>query len=330
MSKIDYDGRVIVVTGAGRGMGAAHATELARRGARVVVNDYGGDMRGGGHSAAPAEDVVQRIEADGGTAVVNDDTVATPDGARGIIKMAIDTYGRLDGVLHNAGIASFSPLAEMSDELYDQMLAVHLHGGFYLTRAAWPHLAEQGGSLLYISSGAGLYGVPEVGHYAAAKLGLIGLSRVAATEGAAVGIRANALAVAASTRMMDDVMAEAPNMLHWFQTYMKPELPAAASCWLLHPDCTVTGRIYEAFGARMAEICITETEGWAKLDATAEEYRDHFEEIQDRSSFIVPDGPDDFHGRMFGYIVGAGAEPPQPDVHAATQIAVAEAAGSSH
>lgn len=329
MGKIDYDGRVIIVTGAGRGMGAAHAAELASRGARVVVNDLGGDMRGSGGSAAPAQEVVGRIEAAGGTAVANGDTVATPEGATAIVDTAIKTYGRLDGVLHNAGIASFSPLAEMSDELYDRMLRVHLYGGFYLTRAAWPHLARQGGSLLYISSGAGLFGVPEVGHYASAKLGLIGLSRVAATEGAAVGIRANALAVAASTRMMDDVMAGAPNMLHWFQTYMKPELPAAASCWLMHPDCKVTGRIYEAFGARMSEICITETEGWAKLDMTAEEYRDHFDEIADRSSFIVPDGPDDFHARMFGYIVRAGAEPPQPDEHAAAQIAVTETAGAT-
>jgi NAD(P)-dependent dehydrogenase (short-subunit alcohol dehydrogenase family) len=324
MAQIDYDGRVIIITGAGRGMGAAHAEQLALRGARVLVNDYGGDMHGTGSSSEPAQEVADRITAAGGTALANSDTVATAAGARAMVEAAVDAFGRVDGVLHNAGISGFSPIVEMSDDEYEAMLGVHLHGGFFVTRAAWPHLVKRGGSLLYISSGAGLYGVPGVAHYASAKVGLIGLARVAATEGAAVGVRANVLAVAASTRMMDEVMEDSPNLLKWFQEYMKPEIPAAAACWLLHPDCEASGRAYEAFGPRMAEICIAETAGWAKLDVSAEDYRDNFDQITDRAEFVVPENSDDFHARMFGYIVGAGADPPEPDSVGTDVIGVTE------
>jgi NAD(P)-dependent dehydrogenase (short-subunit alcohol dehydrogenase family) len=324
---LDFDGRVIVVTGAGRGMGAAYAVELAKRGARVVVNDVGGDMHGEGASEQPAAETVAHINQGGGTAIANGDTVASAEGCDSLIAHAVREFGRLDGVLHNAGIATFAPLAEMSAEEFERILRVHLYGAFFLTRAAWPHLAARGGSLLYITSGAGLYGVPSLGHYAAAKVGMVGLARVASSEGTGVGIRANALAVAASTRMMDSVMAGTPNLLRWFQTYMRPELPAAAAVWLMHPDCPATGRVFEAFGPRMAEVLIGETRGYEQLDIEAEDYRDHFDEIVDRAEIVVPEGPDDFHSRMFGYIVSAGAEPPQPDDTAAEQISVGQPPG---
>jgi NAD(P)-dependent dehydrogenase (short-subunit alcohol dehydrogenase family) len=313
---LNFEGRVIIVTGAARGMGAAHARALAERGACVVVNDLGGNLDGSGSDKTPAEAVARQIRDLGGRAVASTETVATSAGANAIVAQAIADFGRLDGVLHNAGISMLIPLAQITDEQWEQMLRVHLYGAFYLTRAAWPHLAQQHGRILYISSAVGFYGVPEMAHYGAAKTGMIGLSRVAATEGRAAGIAVNVLGVAASTRMMDLAMADSPKLTKWFAKYMKPELPAAAAVWLLHPECPSSGRIYEAFGPHMAEVLIAETDGYTKFDITPEDVRDHFYKITERAQFIVPDGPDDFHACTFKFIVDAGAEPLETDAGA--------------
>jgi NAD(P)-dependent dehydrogenase (short-subunit alcohol dehydrogenase family) len=322
MPLLDFNGRVIVVTGAARGMGAAHARELARRGARVVVNDLGGTMYGEDPSAAPANAVAEQIVADGGIAVADGSDVGTSDGCAALIAHAAEHFGQIDGVLHNAGIGGFSPIKELDEAAFEKMLRVHLFGALNLSREAWPHLARTHGRLLFIGSGAGLYGVPTLGHYAAAKVGMVGLARVAASEGEADGISANVLAVAAASRMMDVVMADAPNMKAWFHEYMRPELPSAAAVWLLHPDCPANGQVFEAFGPHFAEVFIAETVGRSRLDMTAEDVRDLFDEIQDRDGYIVPTGPDDFHGHMFRFIVDeAGARPLPADDAAPTQIA---------
>jgi NAD(P)-dependent dehydrogenase (short-subunit alcohol dehydrogenase family) len=313
MSKLDYEGRVFIVTGAARGMGRAHALELAARGARVVVNDLGGDMFGSGSDLSPAEEVVAEIEAGGGVAVADGADIGTSKGCAEAVAAATDTFGGVDGVLHNAGIGGFAPLSEMGEREFEKMLRVHLFGALNLTREAWPHLVKRGGSLLYISSGAGLYGSPTLAHYAAAKLGVIGIARVAASEGREHRIRANVLAVAAASRMMDHVMDEAPNLKSWFHEYMKPELPAAAATWLQHPDCEASGRIFQAFGPHFSEILIAETTGFDKLDMTPEEFRDGFARIEDREGYLVYSDPDEFHAKMFEFIVAAGAEAPQAD-----------------
>jgi NAD(P)-dependent dehydrogenase (short-subunit alcohol dehydrogenase family) len=320
MGKLDYEGRVFIVTGAARGMGRAHALELARHGARVVANDLGGDMFGSGADPAPAAAVVAEIEAAGGTALANGADIASSGGCEELVAAAVDAFGSVDGVLHNAGIGGFAPLAEMEEGAFEAMLRVHLYGALNLTREAWPHLERGGGSLLYISSGAGLYGSPTLAHYAAAKLGVIGVARVAASEGRDSGIRANVLAVAAASRMMDHVMDETPNLKSWFHEYMRPELPAAAATWLLHPDCDVSGRIFQAFGPHFSEILIAETAGVDKLDMTAEDFRDGFARIEDREGYLVYADPDDFHARMFEFIVAGGAAPPQPDKAAPAQF----------
>lgn len=320
MAELDFEGRVHIVTGAGRGMGAAHARELAKRGARVVINDIGGDLFGEGVSEGPASQVAEEIVKAGGVAVADQSDIGTASGCEAVVKTAVDEFGQLDGVLHNAGIAGFTPLADLEEQNFERMLRVHLFGGMNLTRFAWPHLAKSGGRLLYISSGAGFYGSPTLAHYASAKVGLVGLSRVAASEGREAGISANVLAVASASRMMDEVMADAPGMKDWFHQYMKPELPSAAAVWLQHAECPATGRVFQAFGPHFGEVLIAETRGVNKLDMTAEGYRDHFDQIGQREDFFVPDGPDEFHAEMFGAIISAGADPPSADDDAPAQF----------
>jgi NAD(P)-dependent dehydrogenase (short-subunit alcohol dehydrogenase family) len=317
---LDFEGKVVIVTGAGRGMGAAHARELAARGARIVANDLGGGLFGDGFDTGPAEEIVAEIEAGGGTAIANTSDVSTSEGCARVVADAVDAFGTVDGLLHNAGIAGYVPITEIDEEAIETMLGVHLFGALHLTREAWPHLADGGGSILYISSGAGLYGSPTLAHYAAAKLGVIGLTRVAAAEGRSQGIRVNSLAVAAASRMMDHIMAETPNMQKWFHEYMLPKLPAAAATWLLHPDCDATGRIFQAFGPQFSEVFIAETAGVAKLDMSAEDIRDRFAEIVDRGDLRLYGDQDEFIKSAFASIIAAGAAPPEPDSGAPVQF----------
>jgi NAD(P)-dependent dehydrogenase (short-subunit alcohol dehydrogenase family) len=311
MPEIDFDGRVIVVTGAGRGLGAAYALALAKRGARVLVNDLGVDIDGSGVlDERPAEAVTAMIREQGGEAVANFDSVADSAGADAIVVRAVEAFGRLDGIVHNAGITAIGTIDAISDGQWAQMLAVHLSGAFFLTRAAWPHLSRDAGRILYISSGGAFYGLAGMTHYAAAKSGLLGLSRAVAAEGAAVGIHANLLAAGGSTRLTEAVMASAPEQRRWHARYMKPELPAAAAVWLLHPDCPSAGRAYQAYGPHVAEVFVGETTGFTELEFTPENLRDHWTDLEDRDGFWVPDGVDDFHARSNGFIVDAGADPP--------------------
>jgi NAD(P)-dependent dehydrogenase (short-subunit alcohol dehydrogenase family) len=314
-TQLRFDDRVIIVTGAGRGMGAAHSLELARRGACVLVNDLGGDVSGrsGAFDPGPADSVVEVIRAEGGVATANYDSVATAQGCEAIVAAAVEGFGRIDGVVHNAGIVDMVEIGALDEARFEAMLRVHLYGAFNLTRAAWPQLAEHRGRVVYISSGAGIYGSPGMGHYASAKSGMIGLGRVAAAEGAASGIAVNVLAVAAGTRMIENVMAHAPNTLAWFGRYMAPELPTAPLLWLLHPDCPATGRAFQAFGGHVAEIFTGETRGYTKLDLTPEDVRDHFGAIEDRTEHIELVGVLGYHERMVEFMVEAGAEAPLHD-----------------
>jgi NAD(P)-dependent dehydrogenase (short-subunit alcohol dehydrogenase family) len=291
MSDLRFDGRVAVVTGGGRGLGRSYAMLLASRGAKVVVNDPGGSLTGDGADAAPAADVVREINAAGGQAVATIDSVATAAGGKAIVDAALDTYGRLDILVHNAGNVRRGSLKELSHEDFDAVLDVHLRGAFHVVRPAFPRMCDAGyGRIVLTSSIGGLYGNHGVANYAAAKAGVIGLSSVAALEGAAQDVTSNVIVPAAVTRMAAgiDVSAYPP---------MDPELVAPVVGWLAHESCSVSGEIFLALAGRVARAVIAETPGVYRSSWTVEDVGEHLAAIRRAEAPLIfpvlPDGHGD-------------------------------------
>ncbi len=290
MAAMRFDGRVAVVTGAGRGLGRSYATLLAARGAQVVVNDAGGGLTGDGTDAGPADEVVREIAAAGGQAVASTESVATAAGGKAIIDAALDSYGRLDILIHNAGNVRRGSLKEMSYEDFDAVLDVHLRGAFHVVRPAFPLMCEaRYGRIVLTSSIGGLYGNRGVANYAAAKAGVIGLSNVAALEGAADGVTSNVIVPAAVTRMAAgiDTSAYPP---------MGAELVAPVVGWLAHESCTVSGEMFIALAGRVARAVIAETPGVWRASWTMEDIAEHRNAIRNADAPlifpVVPDGHD--------------------------------------
>jgi NAD(P)-dependent dehydrogenase (short-subunit alcohol dehydrogenase family) len=282
MSDVGFEGRVAIITGAGGGLGRSHALLLASRGAQIVVNDLGGAVDGTGASAGPAQQVVAEIEALGGAAVADGNSVATPDGADAIVRTALDAFGRVDIVINNAGILRDKSFANMSQDLWDAVIAVHLTGAFNVTRAAWPHLREQAyGRIVSTSSAAGIFGNFGQANYGAAKMGLVGLTRVWAQEGAKYNIRANAIAPVARTRMTEDILGPLVEKLD-------PGLVSPVVAYLVSDECPVTGEIYSVGGGRVARVFVGVTPGFFKKDLTAEDVRDNFDQIRSEEGYVVP------------------------------------------
>jgi NAD(P)-dependent dehydrogenase (short-subunit alcohol dehydrogenase family) len=282
MSQIGFDGKVAVITGAGGGLGRSHALLLASRGAQIVVNDLGGAVDGSGASTGPAEKVVEEITAAGGVAVANNDSVTTIDGGKAIIQTALDAFGRVDIVINNAGILRDKSFANMTPDLWDAVIECHLRGAYCVTQAAWPHMKAQNyGRIVSTSSAAGLFGNFGQANYGAAKMGLVGLTRVLAQEGAKSNIKANAIGPVARTRMTEDLLGPLAERL-------SPELVSPVVAWLAHEDCDVTGEIYAVGGGRVARIFIGETQGFAKADLTIEDIRDNWTQIRDEEGYSVP------------------------------------------
>jgi len=250
------EGRVVVITGAGGGLGRQHALLFAQRGAKVVVNDLGGARDGTGQGTTMAEQVVAEIREAGGEAVANFDDVASSDGGRAIVASAVDAFGRVDVVVNNAGILRDVSFAKMDDAQWDAVLKVHLYGTYHVTHAAWPLLREQGyGRVIVTTSTSGLYGNFGQANYGAAKLGMVGLINTLALEGRKYGITANAVAPLAATRMTADVMpAELLERLD----------PAFVSPLVVHlagEECTDTGEIVLAGGGNYARVHYSQAKG---------------------------------------------------------------------
>lgn len=281
MTTTNFDGRVALVTGAGGGLGRSHALLLASRGACVVVNDVGGSLAGAEPSPAPAQTVAAEINDLGGTAVADTNTVVTPGGGQSMIQTALETFGRIDIVINNAGILRDKSFANMTPDLWQPVLDVHLTGGVNVTRAAWPHLRMQGyGRILFTSSAAGIFGNFGQANYGAAKMGLVGLTRVLAQEGARYGIRVNAIAPVASTRMSEALFGGIDDL--------DPRLVSPVAAWLVSDECQISGEVYSAGAGRVARIFIAETPGFFKPGLTIEDVRDNVEQIRSEPGYVVP------------------------------------------
>jgi len=297
-SQLSFDDRVAVVTGGGRGLGREYALLLASRGARIVVNDPGGSLTGDGSDEGPAHDVVREIIAAGGQAVASTDSVATPDGGKAIIDTAIEQYGRIDILIHNAGNVRRGSLKELSYDDFESVLDVHLRGAFHVVRPAFPLMCAAGyGRIVLTSSIGGLYGNHGVANYAAAKAGIIGLTNVVALEGAAEGVTCNAIVPGAVTRMAEglDTSAYPP---------MGSDLVAPAVGWLAHESCSVSGELFVAIAGRVARAFIAETPGVYQPSWSIEDVATHIDAIRDDTAPLVfapvPDGHTDHIRYSFG------------------------------
>jgi NAD(P)-dependent dehydrogenase (short-subunit alcohol dehydrogenase family) len=290
---IDFTGQVAVVTGAGRGLGRLYATELARRGASVVVNDLGGSMGGAGSDTTVADEVVAEITAAGGTAVASHDSVDSPEGGQAIVQTALDRFGRLDAVISNAGIFNSIAFDELTVDDWRRMLRVHLDGGFYLAQPAFRAMKAQGyGRFVFIASSAGMFGQHLEAHYAAAKAGLVGLTNVIALEGAPHGILANTVLPFGLSRMVTETLGD-PKALEesGFFKAIRPELVVPIVVYLASRTCETSHQNYSACGGRFARVFIGLGEGWIAgpdSDPTADDIAVHFAEVAATEPFTVP------------------------------------------
>lgn len=277
MAEMRFDGRVAVVSGAGGGLGREYALLLASRGARVVVNDLGTSRRGEGADLSMAQAVVDEIRAAGGEAITNGDSVATSEGGAAIVGAALDAWGRIDILIHNATINRHGPFRDLSFADFSAVLDVHLMGAFHLAKAAFPCMCDAGfGRVILVSSIAGLYGEKNVVAYAAGKAAVIGLANALALEGAEHGVTANCIVPAARTRLAEG--RDTDDFPPW-----GPELAAPMLGWLAHEDCKASGELYIALAGRMAQAYVAETRGVFQPEWTIEQVAARLAEIGDRS-----------------------------------------------
>jgi len=290
VNELRFDGRVAVVTGAGRGIGRAYARLLAERGASVIVNDLGGTKEGEGSDPGPAIDVATEIEVAGGTALADERDVATEEGGRSLIAAAVDSFGRIDVVVNNAGNIRWGGLPEADLDNLDSHLAVHVRGSFNTTRAAWSRMVDQGYGRVVLTTSAGMFGLADNLGYATAKAAVIGMAHSLSVAGTPHGIKVNLIAPNAWTRMgahpsdgLDALNRPAPVL-------MEPELVAPMACYLAHEACEVSGRIYLGGAGRFARIFVGVTQGYVATGEhpTMEDVAAHWDVINDEAGYYVP------------------------------------------
>ncbi len=279
---LGFDGKVAIITGAGGGLGRQHALLMASRGALVVVNDLGGAVDGTGSDKGAAERVVDEIKALGGEAVADTHSVATTEGGEAIVATAVEAFGTVDIVVNNAGILRDKAFHNMDASLVDPVFDVHLKGAFNVTGAAFKVMRDKGyGRIISTSSAAGIFGNFGQANYGAAKMGLVGFTRVLAVEGARFNIRANAIAPIALTRMTEDLLGDLGKKL-------QPDYVAPLVTYLAHESCEATGRVFSVGGGRVAEIFIGECIGYTDGELSPESVRDNWSTICNRDGYLVP------------------------------------------
>lgn len=281
MTDIGFDGQVAIITGAGGGLGREHALELARRGARIVVNDLGGSVSGEGGDVGPAQRVVEEIVGLGGEAVADTNSVATADGGRAVVQTAVDAFGTVDIVVNNAGILRDKSFHNLTPELLEPVIQVHLLGAFHVTQPAWLIMREKGyGRIVSTSSNSGILGNFGQANYGAAKMGLVGLTRVLAIEGRKFDIKVNAIAPVAKTRMTEEMFGAAGDALD-------PKLVSPLVAYLASEACSVSGEVYSAAGGIISRFFIGLTPGYHNPELTAEDVAAHLDEIRDETGYLV-------------------------------------------
>lgn len=298
---ITFDGRVAIITGSGGGLGKTYALELARRGARVVVNDLGGSVDGSGGDSMAADAVVEEIKAAGGEAVANYDSVATPEGGANIVKTAVDAFGTVDVLINNAGILRDKSFAKMSTDEIDAVLQVHLHGAFYVTQPAFAIMKENAyGRIVNTSSPSGIFGNFGQVNYGAAKAGLMGMANVMAVEGAKYNIRVNTIAPVAKTRMTIDLLGPMADMV-------EAEQVTPLVVYLASEACELTHEVFSVGGGRFARIFIGVNQGWFAGQGqvpSVEDVAANMDEIRDVSDYTIPANNNEEMALLFAAMQG--------------------------
>lgn len=287
MDELRYDERVAVITGAGRGLGRCYAELLASRGCKVVVNDNGSSIVGGETSESPADEVVKAIVDAGGEAIACLESVATEAGGKAIVQAALDTWGRIDILIHNAGNVRRGTLANMPHSDFCSVIDVHLMGAYNVVRAAFPHMQSNNfGRVVLTSSIGGLYGNYEVVNYSMAKAAMIGLSNVICLEGKDHNIKSNIILPGAVTRMAEglDISQYPP---------MEPEKVAPVVAWLSHDTCSVSGEMYFSVAGRVARALVAETPGVYRPEWSIEDVAENLDAIRKTEDLWML-APEDF------------------------------------
>lgn len=285
MTEIRYDGRVAIITGAGGGLGKTYALLLGKRGAKVVVNDLGGKSDGTGAGHSMADETVSAIQAAGGEAVANYDSVSTVDGGKKITQCALDHFGKVDIVINNAGVLRDKTFMKLTQEELEIVLDVHLKGAFYVTQPAFASMkANNFGRIVMTASAAGIFGNFGQTNYGAAKMGLVGLAHVLALEGMKNNIKCNVIAPIAKTRMTEQLLGPLADQV-------LPEHVTPLVAYLVSEQCEITHEIFSVGGGRFARIFVGLAPGWYSGKgkfAAPEDIRDHIDQIRNPEGYIIP------------------------------------------
>ena len=283
MPKVNFEDRVVIVTGAGNGLGKSYALDLANRGAKVVVNDLGGAMDGSGSGNSPADDVVEEIKSNGGEAVSSYDSVSTKEGGEAIVSTALDTYGKVDAVINNAGILRDKSFANMTEEEFSIVIDVHLKGTFYVCHPAFKIMKESSyGRIDNIASPSGLFGNFGQANYGAAKMGIVGLTNILAIEGAKYNIKANVIAPNAMTRMTESIFGEEMGKL------FKVEQVSPMVAYLASEACEPTHEIFSVGAGRFARVGISTHIGYYNPEANADDVYSNIDKIRTIENATYP------------------------------------------